>query len=128
MSNEYETELDGCLGQLSDEISFIIIRSAVTEYISKLQKKTYRDVNGLCAKHLRCGSPFLIEHMTLLFQMILCCGIVPDLFSTGVLMPVLKRGKPSDQCSSFKPITVSPVLCKVFELLITDGTSDKCYT
>ena len=40
LSNQYERELDDYLGQSIDEISFIVTLSAVTEYISKLQKKT----------------------------------------------------------------------------------------
>ena len=125
MSNHYEREVDGCLGHSIDETSFIVTRSGVTECISKLQKKTSCGVDDLCAKHLRYGFPLLIEHLTLLFQMIFCCCIVPDLFSSEVITPVLKRGKPSDECSSFRPIMVSPVLCKVFELLIIDEISDE---
>jgi hypothetical protein len=60
--------------------------------------------------------------------MIFCCDIVPHLYSTAVITLVLKRGKPAGQYSSFRPITVSPVLCKVFELLAIDEVSDLCYT
>ena len=60
--------------------------------------------------------------------MIFVTGIVPNLFSTGLISPILKKGKPTDCCSSFRPITVSLVLCKVFELLVVDEIFSRCYT
>ena len=73
-------------------------------------------------------SPFLIERLTLLFQMIFYCGIIPALLSTRVITPILKKGKPLDQYSSFRTITMSAVLSRIFESLIIDKISGKCYT
>ena len=82
--------------------------------ISKLRKKNYLGINGICAKPLEASSLSLAEHLTLLYQMIFYFEFVPYLFSTGIISLVNKKGKPTDQCCSFRPIIVSPVLCKIF--------------
>ena len=40
---------------------------------------------------------------------------------------MLKRGKPPHLCSSYRPITVSNVFCKLFELLTCEEIRSKCY-
>ena len=54
--------------------------------------------------------------------MIFTVGVVPECLCVGVVTPVLKKGKPLSQCSSYRPITVSSVFSKIFELLIIDHT------
>ena len=58
--------------------------------------------------------------------MVFNLGIVPDSFSLGILTPVPKKGKPLCQCSSFRPVTVATVFCKLFEALIVDELRSKC--
>ena len=53
---------------------------------------------------------------------------MPELFSTGIISPAIKKRKPSNQCSSIRPIILSPVLCKISELMIIDETTMKFYT
>ena len=51
---------------------------------------------------------------------------MPDSFSIGILTPVPRNGKPISQCSSFQPITMATVFCKLFEALIVDELRSKC--
>ena len=52
--------------------------------------------------------------------MIFNCRVVPGVFSEGVITHVPKKGKYKSSCSSYRPLTVLPILCKLFELLVTD--------
>ena len=76
--------------------------------------------------HLAHGSQRVLEHLTLLYQMVFTCGLVPDSFCVGVVTPVLKKGKDPAQCGSHRPITVAPVFCKIFELLFIDELCRVC--
>jgi len=76
----------------------------------KTTKKDFRGADSICAKHLEFTSCVLVEYLSLLYQMIFVTGIAPNLFSTRLISPILKKGKPADCRSSFRPITVSPVL------------------
>ena len=70
------------------------------------------------------GTEFLVRHLELLYQKIFNCGVVP----AGVITPVPKKGKNKSSCSSYRPITVSPILCKLFELLVIDDINQACST
>ena len=105
---------------------FTVTVSDVTANVFKLKKKKSRGVDGLCALHLVNGTRLLYEMLTLLYQIIFVVGIVPDVFCRGQLTPILKKGKPANICSSYRPITVSPVLCKLFEMLILPNVRNCC--
>ena len=45
-------------------------------------------------------------------------GIVPDYFSGGVLTPVQKSGKDPTVLDSYRGITVTPIIGKLFEKLL----------
>ena len=77
-----------------------------------------RGIDGLCALQLVNGTRFLYGMLTLLYQIIIVFGFVPDVFCTGQLTSILKKGKPNNICSSYRPVTVSPVLLKLLEMLI----------
>ena len=112
LESKFEKELDGLLLESANDLGFVVTPSMVTKCILKLRKKTSRGADSICAKHLEFGSCVLVEHLSLLYQMIFVTGIVPNLFSTGLISPILKKGKPADCCSSFRPITVSPFYAK----------------
>jgi hypothetical protein len=91
----------------------------------KLKKKSSSGADKICAHHLLNGSPLLFEHLAIAYQIIMTHGVVPDLFCLGSITPVLKKGKPATEPSSYRPITISSVFCKLFELLII-GDIRKC--
>ena len=105
---------------------FTVTVSDVTANVFELKKKKSRGVDGLCALHIVNGTRFLYEMLTLLYLIIFVVGIVPDVFCRGKLTPILKKGKPANICSSYRPITVSPVLCKLFEMLIQLNVRNCC--
>ncbi len=53
-----------------------------------------------------------------LFQKILISGIIPDKLKIVSVTPILKKGKPINEISSYRPITVENNLLKLFEKLI----------
>ena len=57
----------------------------------------------------------------MLFTLCLQFGIVPDSFSTGILVPVLKKTNVDPTvANNYRPITLSVVLSKILELYIID--------
>ena len=98
----------------------------IKEVIPKLKKKFSCESDGICVRHFEFASDYLFDHIALLFQMIFTVGVVPDCLCVGVVTPVLKKGKPLSQCSSYRPITVSSVFSKIFELLIIDHIRQQC--
>ena len=69
----------------------------VRDAIFKLNNKKAADEYGLTAEHLKLSGHALIEDITGLFNHILQSRTVPASFKSGILTPVLKKGKGSDK-------------------------------
>ena len=57
--------------------------------------------------------------LKLLFHMMLIHGYVPNAFASGITVPIVKD-KSGDLASveNYRPITLSPVICKIFESVL----------
>ena len=124
--SKYQDNLDLLLSEASPSLGFVVTVSDVRAAIIKAKKKFSRGIDLNCGMHLAHGSQRVLEHLTLLYQMVFTCGLVPDSFYVGVVTPVLKKGKDPAECGSHRPITVAPVLCKIFELLFIDELFRVC--
>jgi len=82
-------------------------------------------VDGLTKESLFYCHPSVIVHLKFLFGMMMLHGFVPDDFGIGVIVPVIKD-KFGDVCASsnYRPITVSPVISKLFEYCILHKYND----
>ena len=76
------------------------------------------DSDGLSIKHLKHLPECFYFHLQLIFQMCISRGFVPNSFLKGVISSVAKKGKDPNKCKSYRPITVSCILSKVFENVI----------
>ena len=124
LQNSYRNDLDEILKLQRDKM--VVSRSVISECLKKLKKKFSRGFDGICGHHLLCGSELLLENLSLLFQMTIVRGIIPNSFCIGAIAPILKPRKPPKQCSSYRPITVSSTLSKLFELVIGNEVRSKC--
>ena len=121
-------ELDQALVSHSCDLGFVVTTQSIRDAILKLKKKHSNGADELWGMHLVHGSLSLINHLELLYKMIFNCEQVPDVFCTGVITPVCKKGKDSTDCQSYRPITVSPVLCKLMESLVINMFNQTCST
>ena len=76
-------------------------------------------IDGLSAEHIINSHPCVIVHLKFLFTMLLSHSFVPDAFGMGIVIPIIK-----DKCGdvssvdNYRPITLSPVISRVFESLL----------
>ena len=110
---KYENNLDFLLSEASPTLGLGVTVSDVRAAIDKEKKKFSRGIDQVCGMHLAHGSKRVFDHLTL-YQMVFTYGLMPDSFCVGVVTLVLKKGKDHAQCGSHRPITVAPVLCKIF--------------
>ena len=45
-------------------------------------------------------------------------SLVPDSFLSGIVTSAMNKGKEADECSSYRPITVSYLMSKLFEYAV----------
>ena len=101
-----------------NEIMFTV--PEVETSIRKLNSGKSPDEYGLCAKHFKYGKDIVSEHITPLFNQILESKSVPAAFKTGILTPVLKKDKGSCLVDSYRGITVTAVMGKLFEYCLLE--------
>ena len=74
--------------------------------------------DGISAKFLKGLSDDRLHSLLRIFNDIFDSGIPPASWKTAVILPIRKPGKPAHQVSSYRPIALTSVLCKVFERII----------
>ncbi len=76
------------------------------------------DEYGLSAEHLTAAKDTISTYLTQVFNTIITEETVPEIFKTGILTPVPKKGKDPKYTENYRGITVIAVLGKVFEHLL----------
>jgi len=116
-----------CINNDCDKSSLPIIDiEAIELCINSLKRDKAAGCDGLVAEHILNSHPAIAVHLKLLFTMMLTHGYVPEDFGTGIIVPVIKdpRGDHS-AVDNYRPITLSPIVTKVFELLLLHMYSDQ---
>ena len=85
--------------------------------------------DGLTTESLQYCHRVIFIHLKLLFSMMFVHGYVPDEFGVGVVVPVVKD-QCADLCSAdnYRPVTLSPVVSKVFEHCVLQKYGDMLYS
>ena len=73
------------------------------------------DEYGLTAEHLKSAKQLIAPVITDTFNQILKNKEVPSSFKTGIITPVLKKGKDAKSMENYRGITVSGAFGKLFE-------------
>jgi hypothetical protein len=72
----------------------------------------------LTAQHFKISPSIVIKFQTICFNTILKDKQIPDIFKTGIVTPVLKKGKNPMSMDNYRGIAVTPVISKLFEYAI----------
>ena len=102
----------------------IIDISVIERCIKLLKLNKDADYDGIVSEHIIYSHPCIVVHLKLLFNMMLSHGYVPDAFSFGIVIPIVKdkRGDLSS-VDNYRPITLSPIISKIFEYMLIDKYS-----
>lgn len=88
----------------------------VNTCLAQMAKGKAPGVDGIQVEHLIYAHPMVIVLLCVLFNIMLTHGVVPTLFSSGIIVPILKdkHGDSSD-INNYRAITLSPCISKLFE-------------
>ena len=64
-------------------------------------------------------SPTNKQNVPRLFNSFYANEFVPETWKLAIVIPLLKAGKPADSSSSYRPISLTSCLGKVFERIVT---------
>ena len=90
----------------------------VGERIGKIRKKTAAGPDGLQTDHLTIlGLPAILAKI---YNILNYCPYFPSVWKENRTTLIPKLNKPSSQVENWRPITISPILCRIFSSII-DG-------
>jgi hypothetical protein len=98
--------------------------SKVSHMIANLNRHSAPGWDGITAEHLYFGeSNAMCVLLASMYSAILSCGIIPTLFTTGIIIPLLKKPtlNPGDP-SNYRPLTLSVTYAKMLEMLMIPDT------
>ena len=90
--------------------------------ISNLCKNKSPGLDGITAEHLIYGkSSLLCSLLASLYTVILSRACVPTLFTTGLIVPILKKSTLNPNIvQNYRPITLSSIHTKMVALILPD--------
>jgi hypothetical protein len=74
--------------------------------------------DGFTSIHLKHLGPRAIDYITKLFNLSVGGAVLPAIWKAAVIVPILKPGKPADQGSSYRPVSLLSPVAKVLERLL----------
>ena len=97
-----------------------ITATQVSENIKRLKKSCSPGIDGITSEHLLfANSEVLFQYLGSVLSCLLQFTIVPDIFATGIIVPVLKKPTLNpNQTESYRPITLSTTYSKLMELCL----------
>ena len=104
---------------VKDNNEVILKLDDIVNAIGKMNLSKSLDVHGLCLEHLKYSHPIVLLSLVTMFNACFKFGYVPEGFSDGLVMPLVKnKMKSRSDISNYRPLTIVCVLSKVFNFCI----------
>jgi hypothetical protein len=128
--NEFNSKFSDYTGDAMPAEKLAISAEIVSVAVLKINKGKAPGCDGIMLEHLLHCHPIIYSLLAKLFNRMLCTGHVPSDFGRGILVPLLKDDKlrGAHKVGSFRGITLSPVISKVFEHCLMELLNDYLYT
>ena len=121
--NAARREVNDKMKQCEDSYSnFIFTERMLRKYISVLKSECSPGIDGITSVHIKFASNSeIMLHLCNLFSLCFIYGIVPTVFTKGLLVPILKKPTLDPSVAkNYRPVIVSRILSKLIELFIID--------
>ncbi|KAK3102589.1 hypothetical protein FSP39_012434 [Pinctada imbricata] len=94
----------------------------ILEVVTKLKNGKSADENNITAESIKFGGSVLIDYLQILFGKIVSEKEIPEPFKCGIITPIYKKNnKPLEDPNSYRRITVSSIIGKIFEKIHLDS-------
>lgn len=95
----------------------------VSEAIDMIKPKDSKDCYDMNAKIVKFLKNILINPLTKLFNLCILNGIYPTSFKIIKVIPIFKNGS-ADEPNNYRPISLIPIISKVFEYLLKNQITE----
>ena len=123
--SRHVTEVDNSFAEFLSETDkdFMFEKTTSTHVFSlpsKLCRSKATGLDNISAKLLRECPDLLAESLTIIFNQSLITGIFPNEWKSARVTPLYKNSGKRTEPTNYRPISVIPVVAKVFERIIYD--------
>ncbi|XP_053597999.1 uncharacterized protein LOC128668658 [Microplitis demolitor] len=94
--------------------------------LKKLPNKTSTGLDNIPAIVLKHLTPRIIKDYTVIFNNALNNKYFPESWKTAKTIPIYKKGKPLNHPASYRPISLTPNISKVYEAVIRNSIQAHC--
>ena len=118
LENDYEVNT-----QKTNFQFHVIDELQLGKVFGKLKTSKGSGTDGIASCFLKMALPVISESLCDIFNFSIATGCFPDSWKIARVAPIFKSGQPDDR-SNYRPISVLPVLARVFEKLIYNQLYD----
>ena len=101
----------------------VIDKLQLGKVFGKFKTSKGSGTDGIASCFLKLALPVISESLCDIFNLSIATGCFPDSWKIARVAPIFKSGQPDDR-SNYRPISVLPVLARVFEKLIYNQLYD----
>ena len=95
----------------------------VLKLVDKLSKRKASGLDNIPIRPLKASAPTTIGTLTYILNLVICSGIIPADWKSFMVTPIHKEDCKMDP-NNYRPISVLPVIAKMFEIAIFNQTYD----
>ena len=122
-ANSFNSEADQDLIALPNEMwNLKISQEIVHRLLMSLRHKQSSGPDDIPSRLLVATADFIAEPLTHIFQCSVDTMVFPEMWKNAYVSPVQKCSKPT--LSDFRPISLTPIISKVFERVVLDKMKD----
>ena len=92
----------------------LLTSDKVMKYLNNLDIRKSTGTDGIGSRFLRMASPIIAESLTFICNLSIKTGSFPDKWKEAKVKP-LHKGESANDPNNFRPISILPVLSKLFE-------------
>ena len=96
----------------------------IDQAIKVMNTKTSRDPMGLSNRILKNTGPLVRDRLLTLFNWCLIESVVPESWKHSVIRMLLKNGQPANEINSYRPISMTSCVARLFERMVLGRLRD----
>ncbi|KAL0852556.1 hypothetical protein ABMA27_016975 [Loxostege sticticalis] len=128
--NEYHTNTENILMYGHNYVHDVTLNelkpcsaNEIRMIIDNLDTNASAGIDGISTKAIKCLKELIVEKLVITINKCFKAGIFPDSLKVAKVNPIYKAASRSDS-SNYRPISVLPVISKIFERLLYNRLSD----
>ncbi|XP_044767130.1 uncharacterized protein LOC123323016 [Coccinella septempunctata] len=94
-----------------------VTEDEIVDIVKKMKNKNTKDYYGLTVNSIKCIIPYIKSPLSKIINDCFTQGIFPIELKTAIVTPIHKSGD-AENLSNYRPISVLPVLSKIFEMAL----------